>query len=171
MTGKKNNCFPRKQSNSSAPGEKREIKSKYSAGKYFFVRISNKSASLRTLILGIVSAGGSGGSTLTEVFIPSSGKSCRLPPLPDTRDWHSLNTVANLPVLCGGGYDAATQKSCLRFAPTSVLGTWKNYTNLIDPRNAPSGWSSDAGLIMMSENTTEIVPNGGRSFKLLNSTK
>ena len=114
-----------------------------------------------------MSAGGGGGNTLTEVFIPSSGKSCRLPPLPDIRAMHSLNSVANLPVLCGGGY----QKSCLRFAPTSVLGTWKNYTTLIESRFAPSGWSSDAGLIMVSENTTEIVPNGGMSFKLLYSTK
>jgi len=115
----------------------------------------------------ILSAGGSD-DTFAEVFIPSSGQSCRISRMTRLRTYCSLNTVANIPVLCGGSSDVDTQKSCDYFAPNSASGKWTNYATMIEARFAGSGWPSEAGLVIMgSTNTTEIVPNGGVNFTLV----
>ena len=78
-----------------------------------------------------------------------------------------MNTVANIPVICGGGHDTATKKSCVQLSSDR----WEKYATLIEPRSGQSGWVSAAALVLMSGTTTEIVPNGGLGFTLMNYTQ
>jgi len=119
-------------------------------------------------------AGGHGAYTSTEVFIPDTGKTCSLPDLPDRRSGHTLDTLGNTPVICGGGGNTgntATATSCLQFTPTSFGGVWTNYTSTMESRYDHTSWVSSAGLVLMggysSGTTTEIVPSGGGNFSLL----
>ena len=76
-----------------------------------------------SIVVGILIAGGSsdGASTSTEVFLPGSGQTCALADLPDSRYFHTLDTVSNTGVLCGGGDTAYTKTSCLQFNLTTGL--------------------------------------------------
>ena len=124
---------------------------------------------------GILIAGG-WDSTSTEVFIPDTGKTCSLPDLPDSRDGHTLDTLGNTPVLCGGFMDSAT--SCLQLTPTSPDGVWTNYATTMESRSDHISWVSSAGLVLMggysgTGTTTEIVssvPSGG-SISLIQNTR
>ena len=56
----------------------------------------------------------------TEVFLPGTGRNCRLADLPDVRYDHTLNTVDSTAVLCGGGNSTGdTETYCLKFSQTS----------------------------------------------------
>ena len=77
---------------------------------------------MTTIIAGILIAGGVGGNltahTSTEVFLPGTGQTCRLADLPDERWGHTLNTIDNTGVLCGGGGDTDA-RTCLKFSQTT----------------------------------------------------
>ena len=78
-----------------------------------FVQPRSKTNDNLFIALGILIAGGSGTETSTEVFLPGNGKTCALADLPDERYGHTLDTLRNTAVLCGGRY---TGTSCLQFS-------------------------------------------------------
>jgi len=112
-----------------------------------------------------------------HVFIPSLNKTCDFPELPEQRFEHSLDTVGNTPVLCGGSYylngnqfyfnDRFTIKQiCLQLTPPSASGTWSVFA-VTRGFSSHSSWNSKAGLILMGGNSelkTEIVTDIGPNF-------
>jgi len=127
---------------------------------------------------GILIAGGYRWDPLrsTEVFIPDTGKTCSLPDLPKENYGHTLDTLGNTPVICGGyGDGGANLYSCLQLTATSAGGIWTNYATTRWGRHEHSSWVSSAGLVLMggeySGTTTEIVPSGGANFTLVQNTK
>lgn len=123
---------------------------------------------------GILIAGGSGATTSTEVFLPGTGQTCTLPDLPDERYRHTLDTVADIGVLCGGGANDATRTSCLQFSQSS--GTWTGYATTLESRYGHTSWVSPDGLVLKGgwrdtegATTSEIV-NGGMNFTLVQDT-
>ena len=110
-----------------------------------------------------------------EVFVPSSGKSCFIPELPDTRISHTMDSE----YLCGGLWvkNPDVQTTCLKFAPEEDGWTYSH--TLSHKRVGHSSWMTNKGLLLMggwlSDTTTEILPaDGGEgvpSFELEYKTK
>jgi len=123
-----------------------------------------------TFTKGILIAGGNGGRKSVEVFIPDAGKSCSLPDLPDDRVGHTMDTLGNTPVICGG--ENIDQTSCLQFTP--ALGVWTNYATTTEEFKGHTSWVSSGGLVLMGARngvSTEIVPTGAGNFSLVKDTK
>jgi len=121
----------------------------------------------------LLSGGGSQGESNTEVFMPLTGKTCNFPRLPDSREDHTMDTVGNTPIICGGRW-GSTGYSCLQLSPTSEKGSWTKYATLKEDRHGHTSWVSPEGIVLMGGtitgnalyglDNTEIV-NGGYSFK------
>ena len=73
-----------------------------------------------------------------EVFSPSTGQSCSLPSLPDSRQSHTMDSL----LICGG-YDTAT--TCLTFSS----GEWITSHTLLEGRYGHSSIITDEGLVLM----------------------
>merc|ERR1719427_2672545 len=58
---------------------------------------------------------GPSGLKTVEVFIPSANESCRMPSMPETRFYHSMDGL----VACGG-YSSSTYDNCVSFR----YGVW-----------------------------------------------
>ena len=109
---------------------------------------------------GILIAGGDGGKTSVEVYVPETRHSCEFPSLPDLRRTHTINDL----VLCGGddlGTHAGTDsRSCLTFSS----GTWKKSHTLAHKRFGHSSWKGKQGIILLgshySQTTTERLTEG-----------
>jgi len=112
-------------------------------------------------------------SASVEVYVPSTGKHCQLPDLPDRRDRHTLENM----MVCGG-YRSGTRKSCL----TLTDAVWEvTTTTLLEDRYYHVSWDSPAGVILMggdgrygSPRTTEKILQNGTStasFDLRYSTE
>ena len=72
----------------------------------------------------IISGGEDKAGSSAEVFIPSTGKNCRLPDMPgSSRAFHTMEKM----MICGGD---KTKKSCL----TLIDGIWKETTTLLVDR-------------------------------------
>ena len=103
---------------------------------------------------GILLSGGSSTSTSVEVYVPSTGQSCSLPPLPDGRWLHTMDSLYT----CGG---VSTPTSCLHFS----YGQWTTSHSLLEERVDHSSWQTEQGLVLMggwsSSTTSEIVPTDG----------
>ena len=106
------------------------------------------------------------GHASAEVFIPSSGTSCLLPNIPESRTDHSLNGF----LLCGDYYDSEKGHSCLQFDPSS--GTWaRTGHTLLQWRAQHVSWTVAEGTILMggsntggetdATSTSEIVKHDG----------
>ena len=67
-----------------------------------------------TAYLGVAVSGGEGALTNVEVYVPSTGLSCSLPPLPDDRDEHTMDSK----YICGG---VDTPTSCLHLLNGNVM--------------------------------------------------
>ena len=80
-----------------------------------------------------------GGKNLNteELYLPSSGTSCSLPPLPDTRDYHTADNN----ILCGGHVTANT---CLKWSPDT--GSWEELLTLDVGRYLYSSWTPGTGI-------------------------
>ena len=59
------------------------------------------------------------------MYVPSTGKHCTLPNLPDKRYWHSMEGM----MVCGGK-DSDTDTSCL----TLTDAGWKTTTSMLVDR-------------------------------------
>jgi len=113
----------------------------------------------------------------THVFIPSYNKTCAFPELPEQRFDHSLDTVGNTPVLCGGSYyldgkqfyydgKISLDHICLQLTPPTASGTW-SVSAVTKGFYYHSSWNSKAGLILMggsSSRKTEIVKDIDPNF-------
>ena len=98
----------------------------------------------------------------TELYLPSSGLSCKLPSMPDARYGH---TVESTGLICGGYPTAAHSQdsSCLMWNK----GSWEEYLTLKVKRRKHVSWTPGSGigtyLIGGEESpstTTLIAPNG-----------
>lgn len=108
-----------------------------------------------------------------ELYIPSSGSSCKLPLLPgDSRVGH---TVESGGLLCGG---ENTPDTCLQWS--SVTGTWEESLTLDVGRDYHVSWSPDPtiGTFLMGDwyggrTTTLIKPDGTQEpgFTLQHDTR
>ena len=96
-----------------------------------------------------------------ELYLPSSGLSCSLPSLPDSRHSHSVESTG---LLCGGGI---TRDSCLQWR--SDTGTWEEALTLDVKRERHVSWTPGAGIgtyLMgggdseVRNTTTLITPDG-----------
>ena len=117
----------------------------------------------------ILSGGNRPDGTSVEVFVPSTGKSCSLPSLPDGRAYHTMD--GNL--ICGG-YGIS---NCLSFSS----GQWIITNTLLQSRYCHSSWQADQGLVLMGGYsleqgyTSEILQMAGEqgesSFAMQNYIK
>ena len=118
------------------------------------------------LITGSYSAAGN----TAELYLPSSGATCTLPSLPDSRAWHSVTEGG---LLCGGWYTGGwyTQYSCLQWSPDS--GTWEEALTLDVIRVYHVSWTPEnsSGTYLMgggdsfeesTSTTTLITPDGSQ---------
>merc|ERR1711892_755721 len=87
-----------------------------------------------------------------EVFSPSTGLSCSLPSLPDSRYGHTMDST----FICGGGNPPST---CLTFSS----GKWIT-SQRITSRYAHTSWETEQGVVLMGGDdhptTSEIVQMG-----------
>ena len=100
-------------------------------------------------------------SAAVELYVPSTGASCTLPSLPDSRDAH---TVTDGGLLCGGCYPASD--SCIMWSPDS--GTWEEALTLDVKRYEHVSWtpsSGTTGTYLMgggdNERTTTLIRKDG----------
>ena len=100
-----------------------------------------------------------------ELFLPGSGASCRLPQLPDSREFHTMDTT-DTTLLCGG---SGTGESCLQWSPDT--GAWSESHELGVTRAYHVSWtpSPDIGTFLMGGNTgasqastTLLKPDGSQ---------
>ena len=99
-------------------------------------------------ILAVLIAGGYGLDT-AELFLPSDGTSCTLPPLPgrvyDSRYLHT----ADHNLLCGGQY---TEDSCIQWSPNT--GTWEERLTLDVGRMGHVSWTTERGTYLIGGDRT-----------------
>ena len=91
-------------------------------------------------IAGVLITGGDSveaDSNKAELYVPSTGVSCSLPLLPDSRDAH---TVSEGGLLCGG---YGTEVSCIMWSPDS--GTWEEALTLDVKRGDHVSWTPSSG--------------------------
>ena len=109
----------------------------------------------------ITGGSNSGAGDTAELYLPSSGRSCSLPRLPDDRRVHTQDSSG---LICGG-YD--TQDTCIRWSPDR--GTWEEYLSLDVKRYYHVSWTPGTGVgtYLMGGNydegrrtTTLIRPDG-----------
>jgi len=109
--------------------------------------------------IGIAVSGGLHTSNSVEVFVPSTNKSCSLPPLPDDHGRYD-QTMDSL-YICGGDWST---KSCLQLDN----GQWTNSHTLVRSRRHHCSWETEFGMVLMggsvldgSGSTSEMVRTGG----------
>ena len=101
-----------------------------------------------------------GGKNLNteELYLPLSGTSCSLAPLPDTRDYHTADNN----ILCGGHVTANT---CLKWSPDT--GSWEELLTLDVNRTKHVSWTPgpEVGIYLMgglvSRKTTTLIKDDG----------
>ena len=110
----------------------------------------------------ILITGGDETHQSAEVFRPWSNTSCQLPSLPDVRYGH----VQSGPLLCGGGWDSSTERSCLKWNKQG--GNWTTLpVKLSEAREGSSAWAHGDQLVIMggasyaAEESSESVSSDG----------
>ena len=133
---------------------------------------------LTIIFEGIVITGGNdGGGTLTttELFNPSTGKSCSIKDLPMNRIHHTLDQLEDGSlVACGGGTSSNTRKTCVRFGGSAPHGEWTDYSTLVYNRYGHTSFVSQGKILLMggegSRKTTELVGEGEKYNLQQNTT-
>ena len=106
-------------------------------------------------ITGVLITGGSFRASKTaELYLPSSGKSCSLPGLPQAALEH---TVSDGGLLCGGlnNDNQGINDNCLQWRPE--LGSWQKFLTLGLIRNNHVSWTSE-------NSSTHYLMGGGQTF-------
>ena len=107
----------------------------------------------------------------TELFLPSTGKTCSLQSLPTARSSPTLDQLGDGTVLACGGRGAETR--CDKFTPLLPYGTWTQYSNLLFQRTQFSSLPGKHQLLLMggqvSSKTTELA-SGGKQYDLQQDT-
>ena len=123
---------------------------------------------LTVIFVGIVITGGHGiteAALSTELFDPSTGKTCTLKQLPGARWFYSLDQLEDGSlVACGGAESSSNYKSCVRFEGSAPHGAWTNYSTLVQDRYYHTSFVSQGKILLMggefNKKTTEIVGEG-----------
>ena len=121
--------------------------------------------------------GGSNGGNLasTELFLPSTGKTCPLQDGP-ARAKYTLDQLEDGQLIaCGGSGD---EKSCHQFVPSLPYGTWIMSATLRGPRYSHTSLVSGGKLALFGGkdglgsnlDTVEVV-RAGQSFNLQEITR
>jgi len=97
-----------------------------------------------------------------EMFVPETGRTCRVQDLGDDRIGHTMDWVSNQAVICGG-LEENTWNSCIQFSS----GSWDKYATMVKGRSSHNSWVSKHGLILISDGA-EIVSQGVDSRDLGN---
>ena len=126
-------------------------------------------------ILGVVVCGGWNGGelTITEVFLPDSGKTCSLPSLPTPRHGHTLDQLGHGALIACGGEGEGALRTCDKFS----AGTWSHHSTLVYDRFRHTSLPGQDHILLMggsgpsgySGTTTEIV-GGGQQYNLQEDT-
>ena len=142
--------------------------------KFFHTSYQFKSADiiLDFLAAVLISGGLPSSDVGNELYLASSGSSCRLPPSPDDRVGHTLESGG---LLCGG---EDTPDTCLQWS--AVTGTWEESVTLEAGRDYHVSWTPDPsiGTFLMGDwyggrTTTLIRPDGTQEpgFTLQHDTR
>merc|ERR1711973_736869 len=97
----------------------------------------------------------------TEVLFTNGSSICELPPLPQSRRYHTQSGLT----ACGGGPGQGAMKSCIKFES----GSWTILTdNLVEQHVYHSSWVNPDGDTLLiggvNGDTTEIVYQNGTSI-------
>ena len=107
----------------------------------------------------------------TELFLPSTGKTCSLQSLPSARNSHILDQLGDGTVLVCGGWGARTR--CDKFTPSLPYGTWTQNSTLLFQRRQFSSLPGKHELLLLggdgNEKTTELA-SGGQQYDLQQNT-
>ena len=108
-------------------------------------------------------SGGWGAQTDVEIFFPDTGRSCKLPDLPENRNGHTMNGIWEKLVICGGGADS-TQSSCIYLNTESK--TWENYLKTtVYPRDGHTSWTVNEELFLLGgQESTHTLEVGSEEF-------
>ena len=93
--------------------------------------------------------GSNAGLNTVELFLPSAGTSCSLPPLPGIRYAHTLDNN----ILCGGFV-----KDCIQLNPNT--GSWEQLLTMSQYRNYHVSWTPNNGIgtyLMGGESLTDTT--------------
>ena len=142
--------------------------------KPFTTSLMNLFIMLGVLVTGGWSEGADGDRLdTTEMFLPSTGKTCTLQRMPKARHGHTLDQLDDGKLLACGGL--ATSKTCHQFTPSLPHGTWSLYTSsLVHSRAMHTSLLTEGKLLLLggdeSKNTTEVVGEG-ESYNLQTMSK
>ena len=137
-----------------------------------FLQLNSKVRKLVVLAAVLISGGLPSSDVGNELYLPSSGSSCRLPPSPDDRVGHTIESGG---LLCGG---ENTPDTCLQWS--SVTGTWEESITLEAGRDYHVSWTPNPniGTFLMGDwyggrTTTLIRPDGTQEpgFTLQHDTR
>ena len=124
------------------------------------------------ILVAVLITGGGNPNLNTELFVPSAGTSCTLPPLQPQRWYHSVDNN----ILCGS-LETAAWRSCLKWIPDT--GSWKELLTLDVQRYGHVSWTpdTDKGTYLMGGDytawTTVLIKDDGTqepAFRLQYST-
>ena len=111
----------------------------------------------------------------TELFLPSTGKTCSLAEGPRARDAHTLNQLGDGLIACGGAPDNG--KMCHQFVPSLPYGKWAMSATLRKLRTYHTSVVLGGKLLLLGglgwgDNTAEVV-GGDQSegFNLQQNTR
>ena len=99
-------------------------------------------------------------TTSVEMFLPETGRICRIHDLGDDRMGHTMDWVNNKVVICGG-LEEYTENSCIQFSE----GSWWKYATMVKGRSGHTSWVSKSGLVLLSEGA-EVVEAGSSAKNL-----
>ena len=113
------------------------------------------------ILVAVLITGGNGdAATGAELFLPSAGTSCVLPPFPDNRS-RRRHTVDNN-IICGG---EESRDTCLKWSPDT--GSWVELLTLAVDRYQHVTWTPEPGMgsYLMggkaSPTTTTLIKDDG----------
>jgi len=115
------------------------------------------------------------GSTSSELFNPSTGKTCFIEHLPEPKYGHSLDQLGDGSLVACGGYLSSSAKNCVRFEGSAPHGVWTDYSTLVNKRYWHTSFVSQGQILLMGGgvkykwSTTELVKEGEK-YKLQRST-
>ena len=115
-------------------------------------------------------SGGWGAQTDIEIFFPDTGRSCKLPDLPENRNGHTMDRIPYIYgvwdklVICGGGADS-TQYSCIYLSTESK--TWKSYLETTAyRRDGHTSWVIDGKLFLLGgQESTDTLEEGTQEVR------
>ena len=107
----------------------------------------------------------------TELFLPSTGKTCSLQE-GIARSDHTLDQLGDGRLLACGGYGGA-EKMCHQFVPSLPYGTWTVSATLRNLRYYHTSFSTGGKVLLLggseSETAAEVV-GSDKSFNLQQGT-